>query len=308
MPPKVIRARLTKQERKHQRAPLGALSSHVLKSATRRRYEDAVNDFSHWCLEHRVPFPSSREECCGVLGDYLEFFWTEGHGKAKAANVLCAMQFRFVYLKNHLQWPWRLYSAWQRLELPLRAVPLSVELLQAFCGHLLFAGVPRLALMLAVGFHCLLRPNELSHARVRDIRFYSRQQLAEVTLHHTKGAPHGSQSVMVDDPQTLFWLRSVLRHLRPTDLHSWHIRPHSIRRGGATYHYSVAQNLDLLTTRGRWKQVKTARVYLDQAAADLPTDLFTPQQVALVARARAVFAQCVCQSGVHGRSAECRHC
>ena len=44
---------------------------------------------------------------------------------------------------------------------------------------------------------------------------------------------------------------------------------YSFRRGGATWDFVVAQNIEQTLLRGRWASTSTARIYLQDAAATL---------------------------------------
>ena len=47
------------------------------------------------------------------------------------------------------------------------------------------------------------------------------------------------------------------------------LTPYCLRRGGATWHFLKYSSLDATQALGRWQQAKTAKIYIDQAAADL---------------------------------------
>ena len=46
-------------------------------------------------------------------------------------------------------------------------------------------------------------------------------------------------------------------------------RAYSFRRGGATHMWIHTSNLGAITTRGRWSATKTARIYIDEAVAEV---------------------------------------
>ena len=46
-------------------------------------------------------------------------------------------------------------------------------------------------------------------------------------------------------------------------------RAYSFRRGGATHMWIHTANLGAITTRGRWAATKTARIYIDEAVAEI---------------------------------------
>ena len=49
------------------------------------------------------------------------------------------------------------------------------------------------------------------------------------------------------------------------------IQPYSIRRGGATSAYRLGASFESLMQQGRWANVATARIYLDEAIQEYQT-------------------------------------
>ena len=72
-------------------------------------------------------------------------------------------------------------------------------------------------------------------------------------------------------------------------LERFRFRPYSIKRGAATAHFQHFGLLDLTTTRGRWKQARTARIYINQGLMDVVgASLHTVAKANLEAAARQV--------------------
>ena len=55
-----------------------------------------------------------------------------------------------------------------------------------------------------------------------------------------------------------------LSHPKPT--------PHGIRRGGASWHFQVHGSYDGTVEHGRWATVRSARIYINEAAAEQATN------------------------------------
>ena len=51
-----------------------------------------------------------------------------------------------------------------------------------------------------------------------------------------------------------------LKHPKPT--------PHGIRRGGASWHFKLYGSFDRTVEHGRWSSVGSARIYINEAAAE----------------------------------------
>ena len=56
-------------------------------------------------------------------------------------------------------------------------------------------------------------------------------------------------------------------------------RLYSLRRGGATDEFATNGNYDLLTERGRWASTRTAKIYVNEAMAELSTIQTTAVQL-----------------------------
>jgi site-specific recombinase XerC len=48
-----------------------------------------------------------------------------------------------------------------------------------------------------------------------------------------------------------------------------HSQPYSIRRGAATSLFRASNTLDAVALRGRWRNVRTARIYINTALQDM---------------------------------------
>ena len=58
-------------------------------------------------------------------------------------------------------------------------------------------------------------------------------------------------------------------------------KPYSLRRGGATDDFGHHANFDRTTERGRWQSSRTARIYINEAVAEVGTIVTTPKQLRL---------------------------
>ena len=76
-------------------------------------------------------------------------------------------------------------------------------------------------------------------------------------------------------------LRSAYAHVSCClDLQRFACRPYSLRRGGATTLFRATGSLDVVSVRGRWGNVLTARRYIDDGVATMASIAFSPWQVA----------------------------
>ena len=80
-------------------------------------------------------------------------------------------------------------------------------------------------------------------------------------------------------PYSVGLFRSCFKRLlHHFDLQEYNFPLYSLRRGGATFSYASTRDLNLnrVVLQGRWKDIKTARLYLDDARANLVRLSFTP--------------------------------
>ena len=182
------------------------------------------------------------------------------------------------------------YNNWTRQRTPVRAVPITWELVQGFVGVSIHLKWYRLALIFLVGFVFFLRTQEVLSLSAEDLAVDTGEGSIILRLAKSKTSPGAQQSLAMHD-LTLAWLVKALlvkirtqgplwtstTHFRTTlqafcvffELEAHGFVPYSLRRGGATHLYVKTNNLDLVMITGRWKDAATARVYLDDARATL---------------------------------------
>eukprot|EP00971_Amphidinium_carterae_P195176 3873124-Amphidinium_carterae.1 len=227
-----------------------------------------------------------------------------------AANYLGASLRRFALLTSSLGFSlgdvraqmqpyWRVVRS-LHLAIPpeFRApVPAALALALALWGFLR-DDIP-FALLVLLGHHCLLRPEELRSVMYCDIHIFPRNRyswvfgMVGVTAAKTRRlASHTKlQHVLIEDQLIAAWCEQVLRLIpvthhrslvwsrRPEDfLSTWHqgllaldLRdvawtPSGLRGGGATEQYLHCRDVQALRRRGRWTQLSTLDRYLQEGA------------------------------------------
>jgi hypothetical protein len=285
-------------DRAEKRRQLGTLKSLTVQPVTRARYEQARNDFYQWLRSENLILPHSAKQLDLVVSDYLEFLWAKGKGRTEGSNILAGLQDAQPHLKGNLKQSWRLMKAWVTHEVPNRAPPLSLDCLYVMVGYSLFKEWTTFALSLLLGFHGLLRTGELLSVRAKHISVATPKGPAVVSLGLTKsGKRQGSaESVTVhseDVCRRLYqWKTQVTSETLLTGAsHSWRkrfadvleavgfqnldYRPYSLRRGGATNHFSMHGRFDSLIVLGRWQSASTARIYVNEGMSVL-TEMSVP--------------------------------
>lgn len=114
-----------------------------------------------------------------------------------------------------------------------------------------------------------------------------------ISLPDSKGAKrqNNTEKVIFSDPRIVQALAHVVRSFGPADslvgmsakdlagspqkygtflgIHGGRLSLYSLRRGGASWHFTTYQNLEATRMLGRWQWERTARLYIDGAFAEL---------------------------------------
>ena len=148
---KVIEGR-NQQQRMKVRKQLGTLKGLTVQPRTRERYQTCLDKFIDWLAGEGLVLPKRAQALDSVVSDYLEFLWAAGESKSVANNTLAALQDKEPGLKRRLTGSWRLLKAWSTVEIPNRAPPMTLTVLDALCGWFLMKEQPLIALSLRVAF------------------------------------------------------------------------------------------------------------------------------------------------------------
>ena len=282
----------SQQQRIKVRKQLGTLKGLTVQPRTRERYQTCLDKFLDWLAGEGLALPKRAQAMDHIVSDYLEFLWASGESKATANNTLAALQDKEPGLKRRLAGSWRLLKAWSTAEIPHRAPPMTLTVLDAMCGWFIMKEMPLMALSLRVAFFGLLRTGELLSLKAKDIFIPSARGPAVLSLGLTKaGARQGAaESVTLHEESVLAALCSWKRTAQSTQFltpkpHQWRslfasalealrltpleFRPYSLRRGGATFWFNQHGSFDRLLVQGRWAASKTARIYLNDGLAQL---------------------------------------
>ena len=164
-------------------------------------------------------------------------------------------------------------------------------------------GIWDVALLLLLGYHCLLRTAEMCTLRVCHLLFAASASVAIVVLEDTKTGQRlgitdtvtASHAMLVQLLKVYaqglapgdFLLRRSVRHLRVIFnalLHEAKLQPgaalYSCRRGGATHFFRHAGSMGLTMLRGRWNTERAARLYINAALADRMFYALEPNEMA----------------------------
>ena len=307
---KQVLATKNRFHRQSERQSLGQLRTLIVNPSTVVRYEKSVKAFLRWLHTENKGWPRNFGVLDLLASEFVDFLWSDGEGKAFASNFVAGIQHFQPSARKHLPSTWRLLGAWNRRELPARATPASEELVETLAGMALRDKLPDMAVLLCLGFHCLLRTGELLGLTAGDcdVDLPGLQAVLNLGLSKSGSRQGAKESVTVDDPVVVRLLAVLLLNKKPGDrllsvsqatfrkkfadyikelgLDDYDFKPYSLRRGGATAHFRHFGQLSRTVVRGRWASAKSARIYINDGLATLAKFKISPETKAMMHRFR----------------------
>ena len=294
-----VLAKRTQAERHDARKVLGRLASQVVAPKTEDRYFSAVSRFLDYLRDAHEGYPTSFILLDRQVSKFIEYLWEHGDPRGWASDTLSGLGHYIPSCKLHLVGSWRLHAAWGRAELPVRAPPFTPLLLYALAQLAVNFRWTDIAVLLILGFHTFARAGELFNARVGDFVLSTSSGSWTLPLSKSGQRVGATESILLTDPFVITLLRNFFRTKQPGDrvssaspgvlrsrlatlLSDLRIsepyRWYSVRRGGATHAYRTTNNMAAICFKGRWNSVKTARIYICDAVAQLSDLTFSDQQ------------------------------
>ena len=241
----------------------------------------------------------------------------ESGGKiALARHGILSVQTARRELKGKLGRAWDALKSWQ-LRSPLKSrVPMPEVLMRAFFTFSLAEALASskdldtlsgfgFALMIRLGFHCLLRPAELLKLTAGDIRLPTSAYEPVRAVVRLKDPKNRSslgrfQFCMVEDESLVAWLQWYLRGVNESTklwpgtpakftkrfrhtlarlgLARLPLTPGCLRPGGATRMFLDGSSVSQLKYRGRWRQESSLEVYIQEAMCHLLSTELSQQE------------------------------
>ena len=285
-----VLAKRTRAQRRQERQALGRLKSQVVSPKTEERYLTSVSRFLEFLIAHGKPYPQSFLILDREVSLFIEELWEQGDPKGWAGDCLSGLGHFIPSCKPYLVGAWRLHAACGRAELPCRAPPFTPLLLSAVAQAAADYGWIDLAVLLILGFHTFARAGELFQAKAGDFVLGEKSGTWTLPLSKSGQRQGVTESILLTDPFVLVLLRNFMSKLAPGDplstvsggtqrkrlndvlislKISFPFRWYSVRRGGATQAYRTTNNISAICVKGRWNSVKTARIYISDAVAQL---------------------------------------
>ena len=283
-----------------------------LQPRTLRAYRQALANFLHFAGKKAITAISARR-LDRLLADFINAAFQEGDPLTYSGHLLSAIKRFHPELRLKLPVSSQYLRNWTRAHVPKRAIPASWELVEAMISLALNSGEARLAFLLGIAFHAMLRTSEMMQLTMNHIMIHGGQQAFSVVIPTAKTSQGNPQVLQIKDPVLLAMARTVQLDSKPATLLWKHgtsafrrrfqkllsalgfaksaYLPYSLRRGGATWYYQTTLNLDATMTRGRWACQKTCRIYVDTGTMQLAHLSWTPKQVKRIRQWRLKGAQ-----------------
>ena len=197
---------LHRSDRIARRKTLGSLKGLVIRPATLVRYERALKAFVHYLQGQGESLASSIQALDSQVVEYLNYLWEEGWSLGQAGDTLSAIQHFQPSCRKRLQGAWRMLRIWQLHEVPARAPPFSLQILEVVLGRINEILLDA-ALGLFVAFRFFLRTGELLQLENRDILVSDSTIILFLGITKTGPRnPHSGSAYLVD-----FQLARLLR-------------------------------------------------------------------------------------------------
>ena len=186
---------------------------------------------------------------------------------------------------------WRIYGAWQSREEPARAWPFNRQEACALAQTALDLVDFRMAFMVWIAFVVYLRPCEIVYRCFGDFAWADGGQALVIHLGYTKGGKRRNtqEQVVCRDPYALLLFALISEDRQPHELvypegmarsrrqfstllsslglDAYPFKPYSLRRGGATHAFMECKSYSAVMETGRWMGLRTAKIYINEAAA-----------------------------------------
>ena len=274
----------------------GQLRDKAVNPGTAARYGQAFGGWTAWLAERGAAGAEdlSLREVDKQLAAYLQSLYQGGAPKSTAVAVICAVQHFRPECRGHLSTAWRHLRAWLHEEPGKCRTPWPAQLTLAMIALAIMLQQEEVILLLALGFHCLLRPGEVFKLLVGDIlipdfQLWQTSVLGVISIRDPKTRRRGPkrQHVTIENQELLMWLKAYLADRAPEEplirdkralqklIGTWLTQllgtHHSytlagLRGGGATFLYLLTQNVPWIQRRGRWSSSRTLDHYLSEAA------------------------------------------
>jgi integrase len=263
----------------------------ALKETSLRRYKVAVQRFFQWRKSAGFSLPNSLSQLDFQASEFINYLYLDERPLGWAGDFVAGIKRLYPRCRKHLDTTGAYYKNWSKATVRVRALPFTPDFVRGLASLALIDKKPRLAAGFLVAFAGLLRIGEVIQLRASNVNCL-RPNFSILSFPHSKGAQMKGQTetVIIRDP-VLNRVLSVLKasagdadfifggsyreyaaavsdYANFFNLNHPNLTLHGLRRGGATWHFSVHTSYDKTQCHGRWEQAKQATIYINEAMAE----------------------------------------
>lgn len=276
------------------------------------QYDKGFRSLTTFLKNHHFKAPAvlaelhSKDYNAGLTA-WIKHCYDAGHTKDLVVGGLLKFSQKFWWCRPNIRPCWDLIGEWEYREPGEHRTPAHPIIVRACIATCLAAWHwVRVAVLLWVGFHCLLRPGELTDLKVSDFRYVPGRRgrwgfyIIVVREPKTRRRFARVQHVVAEekwlvvliyyslryrDSADYFYtftsnilnkrLSTVLAALGVPDLFTLA----GLRAGGATWEWLTNRHFSDLRLRGRWTNAKTLESYIQEAVAELGLEGFRSDQI-----------------------------
>ena len=289
--PRLFAGRFSRVEKARQRQRI-ELEDAALTEQTQVRYYNALRKLLPY-----VEKCTKEEDLDLWVSHWIKRMWKSGEPLLTIGDGLSALHYFQPSTKRKIPHSWRLFATWRKIEIPMRAPPLTLRIIRSLAAYEMEHGNLDMCTLLLLGFHCMLRTGELLGVCGNDFVLGSKQGICSLKYTKTGKRNAANEFITIDDIITLEALAQLIRFQRETNtlhcplwnrspglfrkrfqqlceifkLQHFQFRPYSMRRGGATHYFQISQSMEGTLIRGRWESSRVARIYISDALSWLPS-------------------------------------
>jgi integrase len=276
------------------------------------KYKLAVRRFLWWRRSAGFPYPSAVADFDYQVSEFINHLYLDDSPLGWATDCISGLKRLFPRCRRHLDTASLYHSNWVKATKRVKALPLTPELVRGVAAFSMVQGNTGFALTVLIMFAGLLRIGETLQLRLGHFNCL-RDNCCIISLWESKGAKRsGEPEVVFLRDRSLIRVIMSLKAKAPADTFLFgesyrtfsslliraaafyglahpNLTPHSLRRGGATWHFSLYHSYDRTMLHGRWKQQQTAKGYIDEALAELGRASLPEAGVLRLKKAEALF-------------------
>ena len=142
------------------RATIGSLRDRRVAPRTLSYYLQALTWLFTYFSTWHIAIPDDTATFDELVGEAIDFAWSQGKSRAMVGHILSGLVFVVPALYGHLRLSWNLWRTWAKLQPPVRAAPVTLLAVQAFCFEMVCRGFPAAATLTLLAFNRFLRSAE----------------------------------------------------------------------------------------------------------------------------------------------------